>query len=735
MTDGRTKTVAPSGIDAAGLAQALFDQSPFSSVLYDATGRVVALNAAFTELWGARLEDVPPGYTVLTDPQLEKQGIIPAIRRAFAGEPVTTPAVRYAMSEAAASGKGRTIWTEAHVHPIRGADGAVSHVVLTHVDVTARMNAELALRAAVERTTLLQTVTAAFARALTAEEVAAITLREASSALGATAGLVYRLAPGNEWIELVAHHGVPDAAVDGYRRIPLDAVRPGAEAARIREPIYLRDREAVLARYPDVDDFLEVAPAEAWATIPLVQGETALGVLVLGFSAPRQFAPDDRALLEAFGQQCAQALERARLYDSEREARQVAERTAARLTALQRGTGELSGALTPTEVADVIIRAALPVLGATRFSLALLDAEQDALVIVGAAGYSHAALDRYRFVPIETSFPLCDVVRSGVPIFLSTTIERAAKYPDLAALRTDNGAGSMAALPLRANDRIIGAIGFNWRDERGFTGDDIAFLEVLAQQCGQALERARLYEEERRARSDAEEANRAKGDFLAAMSHELRTPLNGIGGYVELLDMGLRGPITEAQRADLDRIRRNQQHLLLLIEDVLSFARIEAGHLEVENDSVAIEEALHSLESMILPQATIKGVRFIHEPGDPAIRARGDRARIVQIGANLLANAIKASSAGDSIVLSANADDEHVYVRVTDAGVGIPADKLDAIFSPFTQLGRSLNNPRAGAGLGLSISRGLASAMGGSLTVESTEGRGSAFTLTLRRDR
>ena len=733
MTDRRAPTAAPSGIDAAGLAQALFDQSPFSSVLYDATGRVVAVNPAFTELWGARLEDVPPGYSVLTDPQLEKQGILPAIRRAFAGEAVATQAVRYAMSQAAASGKGRTVWTEAYFHPIRDADGAISHVVLTHVDVTARMNAELALRAAVERTTLLQRVTAAFARALTAEEVAAITLHEASSALGATTGLVYRLAPGSEWIELAAHHGVPDAAVDGYRRIPLDAKRPGAEVTRTREPIYLPDRDAVLARYSDVADFLSVAPAESWATLPLVQGDTTLGVLVLGFSAARQFVPDDRAVLEAFGQQCAQALERARLYDSEREARHVAERTATRLTALHRGTGELSGALTPAEVADVIIGAALPALGATRFSLALLDAEQDALVVVGAAGYSHAALDRYRFVPIETSFPLCDVVRSGEPIFLSTARERAATYPNLADLRTDNGAGSMAALPLRGDGRIIGAIGFNWREERAFSRDDVAFLEVLAQQCGQALERARLYDEERRARSDAEEANRAKGDFLAAMSHELRTPLNGIGGYVELLDMGLRGPITDAQRADLDRIRRNQQHLLLLIEDVLSFARIEAGHLEVEDNPVAVDETLRSLESMILPQAAIKGVRFVYEPTDSALRARGDRARIVQIGANLLANAIKASSAGGRIVLSAGADDEHVHVRVTDSGVGIPADKFDTIFSPFTQLGRSLSNPRAGAGLGLSISRGLATAMGGSLTVESTEGKGSTFTLTLRR--
>ena len=235
MTEGPDRAAPSLGSSASDLAQALFDQSPFSSVLYDASGHVIALNAAFTDLWGARLEDVPAGYSILADPQLEKQGIMPAIRRAFAGQVVMTPPVRYAMSEVAASGRGRTIWTEAHFHPIRGADGEVTHVVLTHVDITARMTAELALRDSVERTALLQSITAAFARALTADEVASISLREGTTALGATVGLVYRLAPDGESLLLAAHKGVPETAVDSYRRIPISAAKPGAEAARTRE--------------------------------------------------------------------------------------------------------------------------------------------------------------------------------------------------------------------------------------------------------------------------------------------------------------------------------------------------------------------------------------------------------------------------------------------------------------------------------------------------------------------
>ncbi|HEX2781300.1 MAG TPA: HAMP domain-containing sensor histidine kinase, partial [Gemmatimonadaceae bacterium] len=237
----------------------------------------------------------------------------------------------------------------------------------------------------------------------------------------------------------------------------------------------------------------------------------------------------------------------------------------------------------------------------------------------------------------------------------------------------------------------------------------------------------------RRARHEAEEANRAKGDFLAAMSHELRTPLNGIGGYVELIEMGLRGPVTPAQREDLERIRRNQHHLLTLIEDVLSFARVEAGRLQVEEARVALGEVLRSLEPMILPQLAAKQIRFAWDGGDESLAAIGDRDRIVQVCVNLLTNAIKATPNGGRIGIVCEADGKEIRLRVSDTGPGIPADKREAIFSPFTQLGRSLSNPRGGAGLGLSISRGLAAAMGGSLTVESEEGNGSTFTLTLRR--
>jgi signal transduction histidine kinase len=235
-----------------------------------------------------------------------------------------------------------------------------------------------------------------------------------------------------------------------------------------------------------------------------------------------------------------------------------------------------------------------------------------------------------------------------------------------------------------------------------------------------------------RLRDEAQAANRAKSDFLAVMSHELRTPLNAISGYVQLLEMNIHGPLTDAQREALSRIGRSQLHLLRLVNDVLNLARIEAGRGEYASEDVAVDDVIAAVLPMIEPQAG--GREQILDAGAPTgLVVKADRDRVEQILLNLLSNAVKFTPAGGRITVSAAAASNSVVMRVADNGIGMPAEKLPTIFDPFVQVDASRTRPAEGTGLGLAISRDLARAMGGDLTVESEVGAGSTFTLVLPR--
>jgi PAS domain S-box-containing protein len=225
-------------------------------------------------------------------------------------------------------------------------------------------------------------------------------------------------------------------------------------------------------------------------------------------------------------------------------------------------------------------------------------------------------------------------------------------------------------------------------------------------------------------------ANRAKSDFLMAMSHELRTPLNAIGGYAELLSLGLGGAVTDRQREYLERIRKSQQHLMALINDILNFSRVEGGQIAYDLVEVSLSSVIDAVVPMIEPQATAKHLRVTRQSG-PDTLACADRSKVEQILINLLSNAVKYTDAGGQIGLTHGEVNRHVEIRVRDTGIGIPADKITVIFEPFVQVGRSLTRLNEGTGLGLSISRDLARAMGGDLTAESVVGEGATFVLTL----
>jgi signal transduction histidine kinase len=379
------------------------------------------------------------------------------------------------------------------------------------------------------------------------------------------------------------------------------------------------------------------------------------------------------------------------------------------------------------------------------------------------------------------------VIRTGEPELMpeipDELLRAAAQDEEHLRLMRELGLHSYLSVPIVQRGAVLGALSLGSAESRrGFGEGDLALAQEIARRAATAIDNARLYSETRdareqledqaselelqahelseakeemevaneelqqtndellalaaeaeRARNTADEANRAKSQFLAMMSHELRTPLNAIGGYAQLLELGVRGTLTDAQRADVQRIRRSQIHLLGLVNDVLNFAKLEAGQVRFDIGRVPLEEMLHALEEFILPQVQAKGIRYERRRGDPTVAVLADRERAQQVIVNLLSNAIKFTEAGGRIVLEWSADERQAAIRVQDTGRGIPADKLGSIFDPFVQVDRHLSQGGEGAGLGLAISRDIARAMAGDLTTTSQPGVGSTFTFTLPR--
>jgi signal transduction histidine kinase len=234
------------------------------------------------------------------------------------------------------------------------------------------------------------------------------------------------------------------------------------------------------------------------------------------------------------------------------------------------------------------------------------------------------------------------------------------------------------------------------------------------------------------ARAAAERANRAKSEFLAVMSHELRTPLNAISGYAELMELGIHGPVTPEQAKALARIQESERHLLGLVNGVLNYSRVEAGAMQYSIEEVPLHEVLVTCEALMAPQVRAKGQTLRYD-GTRRLTARADREKVQQIVLNLLSNAVKFTEPGGSIALDcAMRADGKVTISVSDTGRGIAAELLESVFQPFVQVDSTLTRTHEGTGLGLAISRDLARGMGGDLTVESTPGRGSTFTIVIK---
>jgi PAS domain S-box-containing protein len=745
---------------------------------------------------------------------------------------------------------GATVWVRDEGRWVPDAAGRPGVMRGVLRDVT-----ELRRRAA-ERERL-HAVTAALAAAVTVEDVAEALLREGLPAVGAAAGAVVRVAPdAPDELEVVRSTGYERAGLVAWTRFPVAAPVPMADCVRSGEPVWVESHEAVRARYPAVLPFAEQSGYQGWLAVPFVIGEgegrRTLGGFGLAFREERTADAGARAFLLGIGQQAAQALERARLTDAERSARQAAETERAALVRLNAALaesearfrrlaersaaglliGDMEGRLAYANDALLAMlgydRADVdPALGGTPLRWQALtppeDAPKDLEAIRQLAATGHATpYEKHyrardgRLVPILISPAVTAFTPEGqaaevAAVVLDRTAEREreqARAAAEAALASERallqevfdqlpvGATIVEAPSGRiryfnvVGERLLGhpmlpaadagayaQYGALHADDTPYAAHEYPTARALAGEvvdqhvmryrrgdgsithiaasaapvtdgAGRVVravctwtdvgERVALEAALRQARDAAEQASRAKSEFLANMSHELRTPLNAIAGHVQLLQLGIHGPVTDPQREALGRVMRAQTHLLGLINDVLNYARIEAGRVEYRTEAVDLGDALRDVAALVEPQLVAQRLAFVVRAPDTPCEAWADADKLRQVLLNLLSNAGKFTAAGGTVSLStAVAPDapEVVHVLVRDTGIGIPADRLDDVFEPFVQVNTGRTRVHEGTGLGLAISRDLARGMGGDLRVESVAGEGSTFTLVLRRVR
>jgi PAS domain S-box-containing protein len=620
-------------------------------------------------------------------------------------------------------------------------EGSRERGISVVIDQTASRAAEAERRrlleaeqAARQRTEHLQRLSADLTRPLTPAQVAEVVVHHMTLAFDAYAGGVVELsADGLEFV-MLGTLGMDDQIRRRYARFPRDAAVPVRDVVQTHEPVFLESRSEWEARYPPLaaDTLLEGTDDGAWAALPLLVEERLFGALTVSIPGPRPIPEDERRFMRTFADLCAQALERARLYEAAAKAQ-------ARAEFLSEASRLLAASLDYTETLEAVARAAVPALGDWCAVDMVAAPERDEWPPeVRRLAVMHQdptrlewARDVERRAPHDWNAPggFPRVLREGVtefyPVVTDEMMVASARTPEELALLREIGFTAYLCVPLVLRGRTAGAITLCMTDSgRHYVPADRDLGEELARRAALAIEQAELYRE-------AQEANQSKSAFLAMMSHELRTPLNAIGGYAELIELGIHGPVTDEQRAALDRIRHSQRHLLGLINNVLNFARIEAGQVVYDLRPMLIADVLNAAVALVVPQARGKTLALEVIPCDTSVTAHADAEKVQQILLNLLSNAVKFTPEGGRISLACAQQDGQVDIVVADTGIGIPEDRLAAVFEAFVQVHSGTTRLNGGTGLGLAISRDLARAMGGELRVQSTLGAGSVFTLSL----
>jgi signal transduction histidine kinase len=591
-----------------------------------------------------------------------------------------------------------------------------------------REQADAARRAAM-KSDKLQRLTGLLLETVGEPAVARVVTREARTAVGAT-GAAVALVRASGQLDLASVARLHAAALQ-----PIDGTGASsllADSLESGEPVWLADAAELPQRYPEL---AALSPEHrAWCALPLRAERRQLGVVVFSFAEPGEFAQEDRSFLLLLAQQCAQALERARLHDTSLSARVRAEFAERRLQLLAEASVRLTASLDYEAALGSMAELLVPDLADWCAVHLHVDQESSRLVSLVHADRERAA--RRRLLDGRTPnggvalTGFESVVRHGAthhiePITDELLRSVAGGDEQLEILRSFR-LQTQLTVGIGTDGALRGTMTLGSAESgRVFGEADIRLAVELGRRAGQAVDNARLYQ-------NTHFASEAKSNFLAVMSHELRTPLNSIIGYSDLLLLGVPSQIPDPARRQIERVRSASDSLLHLVEEVLSFSRIEAGKEEIRISPLDLSALLTNTVAMIKPLAAEKQLSVgLRLPGHP-LELVSDERKIRQIVTNLLSNAVKFTERGELRVEAVQTDSE-IRVTFSDTGIGIPQEHLERIFDPFWQVEQPSTRRFGGTGLGLGVARKLTRLLEGRLEVQSEEGKGSVFTLTLPR--
>ncbi|UKP00138.1 PAS domain S-box protein [Nostoc sp. UHCC 0870] len=512
-----------------------------------------------------------------------------------------------------------------------------------------------------------------------------------------------------------------------------------------KHPFYEKLLQGESVFYAEFPDSLLVEMARDEAHLQLLQSLGIRSLMVIPFyshgqlfgvisfvigESIRYYQPPDLALAEDIAHRAAIAIDNARLYQETQQAKQAAEIAASRIARLQSITAAFSEALTPQQVADVVVNQGIAALGASGGSVVLLGEGGKSLKIVEAIGYPASVRENWSSFPITAHVPIAVAARTGEPIFLENIAAFVSQYPIIADVPSLTGNCAFACIPLVVEQHTIGVLALSFATEQIFAAEDQRYMLTLAQQCAQAIARAQLYEAEKNARASAESANRIKDEFLTVLSHELRTPLNPILGWAKLLRTRKYDEATITQA--LETIERNAKLQTQLIDDLLDVSRILRGKLNLNIRRVDLRATITAALETVRLAADAKSIHIHTLLDDHISQVMGDSDRLQQVVWNLLSNAVKFTPPGGQVEVRLEQVGVEAQIQVMDTGKGITPEFLPHVFEYFRQADSKTTRAEGGLGLGLAIVRHFVELHGGTVQAESPGlGQGATFTFRL----